>query len=448
MRCQSCNAFLCRLCIRNENGKSVCGGCGGPCVPATGDELHTAAERQTLVLRKRESESQSKGAVPPPPPPPPAKGTLAALRGKGPLEPSAPPPPPPPVIATTPIVATVTTAATAPDATAHETMPPPSFKKMPPYFCKNHKDKKALRVCDVCHDEFCEDCVKMIDENPRCMECGAQLQNIPRDEQGLPPIPIATKLKNAFMYPLRGEGKLMLVLGGLFLALGSFDWRGRAATVTYMYAYLMKVCRTSAVGRETPPDWPGSEDYFGIQFFLYAKILSLLPAILFLLVTGTNMLAFFAGMPQPREHHYRSHAHISANPDDDPPQSSAIDDEEGGAELHLVLPYYALSLLGAFYLPMAILACVLFRTKEVLNPVFVFGSIARTRKDYIPAYVILMFAEMATMLGALSGAIIPIVGNAVVQPIWLYLMMVQMRVMGELYCDNRNKLAWFGKKDE
>ena len=95
-----------------------------------------------------------------------------------------------------------------------------------------------------------------------------------------------------------------------------------------------------------------------------------------------------------------------------------------------------------------LLACVLFRTKEVLNPVFVFGSIAKVRKDYVPAYIILMLAEMAGMLGALSGAIIPFIGNAIVQPVWMYLMMVQMRVMGELYCDNRNKLAWFARKKE
>lgn len=440
MRCQECSAFLCRLCIKNDGGKTVCGGCGGACLPATGEELHTAAVRQTVVMRKRDST----GVVPPPPPPPaPGKGTLAALREKGSATQSAPPPP----------VLTTMTPATAPGTgdSTQEKLPPPSFKKCAPYFCKNHPEKKAVRVCDVCRDEFCDACVKIVLENHRCQECGAQLQIIPPEEQGFPPQSLGAKLHDALTFPMRGEGKLMLVLGGIFLALGSFDWRARGATVAYMYAYLMKTCRTSAIGRNTPPEWPGSEDYFGISYFAIAKILSLLPAILFLVITGTSILGFFSGVRPPKPHVYHSR-HFQVQPDEDPApvaSASSADDEseEGGYGMHIVLPYFGLSLLGGIYLPMAILACVLFRTKEVLNPIFVFGSIAKVRRDYLLAYIVLCVAEIAGFIGMLSGAFIPLIGNALVQPIWLYLMMVQMRVMGDLYCTNRNKLAWFAKSE-
>lgn len=177
-----------------------------------------------------------------------------------------------------------------------------------------------------------------------------------------------------------------------------------------------------------------------------AKIVSLAPAILLLAVSGVNVLDFYFGddeeAPPPAYHQSEDSEDETATP----AAVSAMTSSHGSG---IVIPYYILYFLGAVYLPMALLACVLFRTAEVLNPVFVFGSIAKVRSDYVPVYIVMMVSEFMMIVGSVFaslGVVGALAGPILVSFIWLYLMMIQMRVLGELYCVNRNRLAWFAKK--
>jgi hypothetical protein len=113
-----------------------------------------------------------------------------------------------------------------------------------------------------------------------------------------------------------------------------------------------------------------------------------------------------------------------------------------------VTPYYVLSILGQIYLPMALLALMLFRNFSVLNPLFVFSSISKVRRQYIVAYSILMVAEILSILIVVLDEAIPFIGPIFVLPFWIFVMIVEMRVLGNLYFESQKTLNWFGRKDE
>lgn len=304
----------------------------------------------------------------------------------------------------------------------------------------------------------------MIEENPKCPECGAQLQKLPPEEQGFPPIPMSTRIVNAFSFPIKGDGKLMVAFGTLMLWIGHYDWRLGGLAAGYMAAYLMKICKTAAIGRETPPEWPDSEDYFGLKFFFFAKLFSLLPAILYLvLVAQVGVLEFMAGGggDEYSSSHEQTQYDVALGPDGltdpDAERVSRPPRRESGPRNMTILgplaPVFILGFLGAFYLPMAILAAALFRTWEVLNPIFVFQSIAKVKSDYIPIYIVLFIADAANMVGTALCGFLPwwlgdILGPLIIKFMWLYLMMIQMHVLGEMYCLNRKKLGWFTRESQ
>lgn len=476
LRCNQCKAMLCRMCIKTFNGEELCGACGGSCSKLDAGELHTAAEHQSRMYKRSDIPS-----APPPPaktapaPAPPTSVVAAApgdaapqtkmlsrMRGR----PLGAPLPSEAANAAGPDAASATASATA---TAEQPVIVPTFGKRPPYFCKNHKTVKATRVCDVCHEEYCGPCAKMIEQNPRCPECGAQLQKLPPDEQGFSKVPMWTRISSAFMFPLVGDGKLILALGTILLwGSGYGGWKARGAVLAFMYAYLMKTCKNSAIGRETPPGWPGSEDYFGITHFFFAKLFSIAPAILYIvLFSGVGLFEFMAGDAgeDPYEtSSYQEYDEEEINIDDplaDPGAQPARPRGRLAAKASRVTdfdiigplaPFFILSFIGGVYLPMAILAACLFRTFQVLNPLFVFGAIAKVKDDYIPIYILLLIAEVIAAVGGAVMSELPLVGQiagrGVLEFIWLYLMMIQMHVLGEMYCLNRNRLGWFTKKAE
>ncbi|MCK4958272.1 MAG: hypothetical protein KAT00_02710, partial [Planctomycetes bacterium] len=105
--------------------------------------------------------------------------------------------------------------------------------------------------------------------------------------------------------------------------------------------------------------------------------------------------------------------------------------------------YWAILICGVFFLPMSLLATVLFDSFAGLNPILVISSIFSTffrycciaPAFYLPAFIIIVAAramgEKASLLAALGLGVLS-----------LYLLMVASHILGWFYYRNSKKLYW------
>jgi hypothetical protein len=463
------------------------------------EELGSEAKRQTTLIQSQAAAN----SVPPPPPPvkqltalygKPAPKTAAtgaaAATGAGTKAVAAPAPASastsaasrsaPATAATSAPAATGAGSSSAAEAEAPQSTNP--HERKPPYFCKKHERIKATRHCDHCFDDYCDTCAKMVEDNPLCPGCGGPLKKLMPDEQGFPPVPMGKRISEALAFPFKGSGKLMIGLGAIFMWVlhfgGSF---GRNFSLIYMLAYVMKLCRTSASGREAPPEWPGLHELGGAWYFFVTRIVSIVPAILYLaLFTRVNIVQFYAHDDSTESQSYESRQYEE---EEGPPGSSAFDnqdiskpdrealqkrweerqrkmeEERQAAELRTkmkLVPYYIIAVLGELYVPMALLALILYRSYEVLHPVFIFKSILKVKKDYAIVYTTLVVSEFfrvgPVVFDAALTEISPILALFAAPLIgavfWLYLTMVYMRVLGALYYFNQKKIGWFERQPD
>lgn len=343
--------------------------------------------------------------------------------------------------------------------------PIPWSERLPPYYCKNHPAALATRKCEICKEAFCNQCTKMVEDNPLCPQCRAQLKALPPEVQGLPPRHLGQELASGFSYPLKGSGKLMLAMGAVFYWLLSFGGlKGCVLAMAFMYAYFAKVCRSAASGRESPPDWPGPEDFGSALYFLVAKLLSIGPALLYVwFFIGFGVLGAMLGSmeePEPvmeRPGEDEAWQQLAADKETDPRLRAAAEKVVAArhpaprppvaAVLSRILFHvgvvFVLYAIGSVYLPMALLALLLYRSYEVLNPGFVIGSIARVPRAYTLVYVVLLVSDSVAFMATVWGNTIPIIGSLIGAGIWLFLMMLQMQVLGQLYHFNQKRLGWF-----
>jgi hypothetical protein len=352
------------------------------------------------------------------------------------------------------------------------------MERKPPYFCKKHEKTKATRHCDHCMDDYCDACAKIIEDNPHCPDCGGQLKKLMPDEQGFPPKSMGAKIGEALAFPFRGSGKIMILLGAIFMWILHFggSW-GRNFSYIYMLAYVMKLCRTSASGREAPPEWPAFHELGGAWYFFITKVVSVVPAIIYLAVfTRINILHFYladdAEESQAVETRQYDEEDFSDFQNQDVTKAEREarqkareeriqkwQEERQAAKLRTkmkLVPYYALTFLGELYVPMALLALILYRSYDVLNPLFVFPSILRVKGDYLVVYITLIVSDffriapiifeaaLAEFNWVLALVVAPLIGAL----FWLYLTMVYMRVLGTLYYFNQKRIGWFEKQPD
>ena len=454
LHCDACKANLCRLCVTMQRGTDVCADCKGPLRRLSAEELGQAAHHQTTTLRQSSNPSTPTraGSIP-----------NAAV-------PKAPPPPVPPAPA-------------PPKTSGGIGDPPPGFKpeekavgapqileRKPPYFCKNHEKVKATRGCSHCSEYYCNGCAKMIEGNPRCPDCGGQINALLPDVQRLPPRTLGQDIHDALLFPFKGSGVVHLILGSIFIFLLHFaGFRGRAIAFGYMYVYGMKICKSSATGRETPSEWPAFGDLGGGWYFFIAWLVSRIPAIITLIVIcaasplvlmgNTDDSGMSSVQKQQEEDDNSEPIPGLDNQDESMKDKAARKQREKDARAALrkrveaakpnLMPYYLVSLLGDIYMPMALLALILFRSYSVLNPLFIFGSIQRVGSAYLATFITITAVHMIaavpevlaqTLVGTIIGkAIVPFVGAVS----FLYLLTVSMRALGMMYYYNQKKLEWF-----
>lgn len=302
--------------------------------------------------------------------------------------------------------------------------PPPSGVSM----CCNHPEAPAEWLCPRCHRLLCATCLiarrirdKSLNFCPQCgghcVPFGLRAGSAPSETGSF-----YAHVPGAFGYPLRGDGLALLICGALFFALLN-AFSGRAGVLGlllaifsggYLFGFTQSVLVTSAQGAERTPSWPDFSNWWDDIIRPYLLFLGLFalcfgPAIGFAIVAGN--------------------------------QSEATGQTAWGPLVAAI----TLGVGGALYLPMALLGVSMADGLAGVNPLLVIPSILRVPLEYGTACGLLLLALAVNSLGqrALGLVRIPILTGLVSWFVFLYLLVVAMRLLGLMYWTCRDRLAWF-----
>jgi len=223
------------------------------------------------------------------------------------------------------------------------------------------------------------------------------------------------QLPGVFVYPIRGRGKTMIIVGAVFFWLVGFltyfpivGILVGAGIAGYLCAFMIKIIGASAAGEKDLPDWPDVTNFLD-------DILRPL-----FLVVGTLVFSFL-----PLLIYY-----------------FASDTSWVWEVLRQDVLFWILVGVGLLYMPMGLVAVALFDSLSGLNPLIVLVGIIKVAPAYIVACAVLFLCvALRSAIGA--SLAIPIVGAILDGVVSLYLLMVEMRVLGLIYHSYERRLDWF-----
>jgi pSer/pThr/pTyr-binding forkhead associated (FHA) protein len=295
--------------------------------------------------------------------------------------------------------------------------------------CKFHPKTLGRFLCNHCKLFFCELCVTSRAvggaQHKFCRRCGAECLPVKVQLTHL----IHTKgffqrLPGVFLYPSRGSGLFVLIVCTIVLFALDFISRGwlaifaKMAFFGYLFSFMQNIIHSTAAGDEEMPGWPNIDDLFGCFLRLAGAVtVSFGPAIALFFV------AFFS--------------------------------EETTVGTTFMIPALVL---GCLCFPMALLAVAMKDTPLAANPLVVLPAIFKAPLEYLVT-VLLLAAIMG--LRAAGGPVIDTVfprglGTHSMPKLFaylgswtfwnfaeVYLLAVNMRILGLLYLTKKEKLAWF-----
>jgi len=288
--------------------------------------------------------------------------------------------------------------------------------------CKSHPKAIARFYCARCADAFCELCVytRMADGRKAkyCRACGAECAPLSAPPTQAEDVPTFRRLLGgAFAYPFRHNGAILLVTGTIFYTMmdvlsGFVMFLGLVLSIIgtgYLVSYMQRILVASAMGEDQMPDWPDFTDWSDI----YSPLLQFI---------GTFAVSF------------------------GPVIALNIFASENAPWLSWAFP--AALVLGCVYFPMGFTAVAMFDSLAALNPFLVISSILKIPAAYLLA-VALLLGAYAT--GSLADRLLeeifplPILPGLLARFFGLYLMTVEMRILGLLYRTKKGQLGWFSR---
>ena len=293
--------------------------------------------------------------------------------------------------------------------------------------CKFHPKTPARYYCGACQRYYCEICVTARTvagvQHKTCRQCAAELTPVQvtvgasGSQEGF-----FSKLPGVFVYPFKGAGPFvlvvcMIVMAALGFISGMWGWFMVTAFYGYLFAFMQNIIHSTASEDEELPGWPAWDDLGGCALRLAgAVVFSFGPAL------GLYFYAIYS--------------------------------EEPAAGVAMI----PAMIFGCLYFPMALLAVAMKDSPLAGNPLIVLPAIVKVPVEYIVT-VLLMAAVIAIRQGGEIGlAIIFPRGMAThsmtklfemfgARLLWnfvaLYLLAVNMRILGLLYVAKKRKLGWF-----
>jgi len=257
-----------------------------------------------------------------------------------------------------------------------------------------------------------------------CRSCGTECTPLQVQISGPSQRSFIVRVPGAFIYPFRGAGLLILVCATIafaalgFISAGIFSIFAKIVFYGFLFLFMQNIILTTASDEKDPLCFPSAGGLFGAAFQLAGTI-----AASFGLAIGLLVARYY---------------------DVEIPVSAII----------------ASVILGCLYFPMAFLAVAMKDTVLAANPLVVVPAILKIPFQYLVASVLLMsvfgFRQLGSLLSGVAGAVtlstrdMSVLFIALgVQAAWaflsVYLLTVNMRVLGLLYNANKEKLGWFSR---
>jgi len=299
-----------------------------------------------------------------------------------------------------------------------------------PAQCKFHPRNPAGFLCPKCQGHFCGLCVNTRSAGGPgkyfCRACGVECSTLmaasstgEAEEQTF-----MRQALEAFKYPLNGDGLILIAVGAFFfMVLDGAKMLARFAPlygwvalgfltvfgVGYLTAYLRLNLNASALGEDKMPDWPEMSGIVSAFFELVGTVaFSFAPAI------GLTIFAAVHG--------------------------------GDGDTAWLGWTTTALILLGCVYFPMAFMAVSMYDSITAVNPLLVVPSISKVLREY--ALTVVLLTVILVLRWLLKNELpallpVPLLPTIISSLVGLYLLIVEMRILGLLYRNKKHELGWF-----
>ncbi len=296
--------------------------------------------------------------------------------------------------------------------------------------CKSHPKTPARFLCSRCRKYFCDLCVTSRAAGKYCRACGEALTPLrvkslqPAAERGF-----YARLPGAFIYPFKGFGLVILflataVFGGmaylqtLGIFRGPFGLLIWIAVYGLLFLFMQNIIHTTTADENEPLGFPEASDFFGAAFQLGATIV-----VCFWLPIALIIARFF--------------------------------------EVEIPMAAIIVTVvLSCLYFPMAFLAVAMKDSVFAANPLVVIPTIFRIPLEYLVATILLIGVYGIRMLGdhisesaggdMLSTRKMSVLFTSLgIQAVWsfisIYLLTVNMRILGLLYVTKKEKFGWFSR---
>jgi hypothetical protein len=290
--------------------------------------------------------------------------------------------------------------------------------------CKFHPKRPAHWLCNKCNRSFCDLCVTSRNNGSAakrmCRTCGVEC--IPLQVKFSVPVEkgFLASLPGAFIYPFRGAGILILIFSAVLFSVagnmaGLFSILFKIGTLGYLFSYMQNIIHATANEETEMPELPGMDDVLGGFLRLAGCVVMSFGLVIALLI------ARLSGVDIP---------------------------------VSVILITFAL---GCFYFPMAFLVVAIKDNVLASNPLVVVPSILRVPFQYLITVVVFasifgvqrigdMIAGGAKTVTFTTMDIHVLLIAIGIRIIWsfisVYLLTVNMRIMGLLYLTQKEKLGW------
>lgn len=227
-----------------------------------------------------------------------------------------------------------------------------------------------------------------------------------------PPLNFFAEIPRAFAYPFRSDGVTIILAGSLFFAginwMGGFFFLLGIMVAGYIFTAMKGIINATAVGEEKAPDWPEYSSWWDDLLLPFVEFAAIHVACFLPALVALSFISF--------------------------PTNCIV----GGVLL----------VLGFALAPMALLAVAIFDSVMALNPILIVASICRVPLEYLVACLTLVasyvlgWALNMWLMAVIPYPVLPWMLTSVVS---LYLLVVEMRILGLLYRCKQKELGWIGK---
>jgi hypothetical protein len=314
-----------------------------------------------------------------------------------------------------------------------ETVPVPAAAAAPAAaaHCKFHPRNAARFFCPKCHVSFCELCVNTRSVGGEakwfCRTCAVECAPVPPSDEAPPEISFTSQIPGAFKYPFKGDGIILMCAGTvLFLLVDGARWISKFALfygfiavilltifgTGYLTAFLRRVISSTAQGEEEMPEWPEVQDFSSDVFVPFMQFIG---AVVFCFAPMIGLTIYaLAG--------------------------------SNGDSAWLGWATTASMIFGCIYFPMAFTAVAMSDSVLAVNPMVVVPSIMKVLGQYLLTVVVLTLILLVRwLLHQLLTTVLPmpLLPTIITSLIGLYLLVVEMRILGLLYRNNKDRLGWY-----